>query len=102
MAEGGELRHVEQIRFSEEETEGQTEKIDTKKIDRIDNLSLLEKHDDRDLGEENLGRVTLPVESISGEFWQNTFVPHVIFFLEKNFEGKRQVGGCWICHIRYP
>ena len=49
MAEGGELRKVEQIRFSEDDTEGQTEKIDTQKIDRIDYLSFLEKHDDRDL-----------------------------------------------------
>jgi len=90
MAEGGELRQVEQKRFSEEETEGITEKIDTTKIDRIDNLSFFGKNDDRDLSEdsENMGRVTRPAESISGEFWQNTFVPHVLHFLEKNFEGK--------------
>jgi hypothetical protein len=31
MAEGGELRQVEQIRFSEDDTEGQTEKINTQK-----------------------------------------------------------------------
>ena len=88
MAEGGELRNVEQLRFLEEEDEEQREKIDTKKIDRIDPLSLLGKHDDRDFGEESMGRVTLPVESISGEFWQDTFVPHVIHFLERDFEGK--------------
>ena len=113
MAEGGEIRQGEDSNSSwglpsypsegENEDESLTmtrssqQRTDTSKIDQIDQLSLvMEKNESRysvvnAMGEDNMGRVTEPCESISADFWQNTFVPHVLNFLEKDFIGKSRL-----------
>ena len=113
MAEGGEIRQGEDSNSSwglpsypsegeseddsSAQIESSRERTDMAKINQIDQLSLvMEKNESRysvvsAVGGGNMGRVTEPCESISAEYWQNTFVPHVLQFLENDFEGKSRL-----------
>ena len=113
MAEGGEIRQGEDSNSSwglpsypsegeseddsSAQIESSRERTDMAKINQIDQLSLvMEKNESRysvvsAVGGGNMGRVTEPCESISAEYWQNTFVPHVLQYLQNDFEGKSRL-----------